>query len=777
MKFFNNLKIGTKILSGFFIMASVITIIGIIGVHNADSTNARNLIISLTLIGVGVAIVLGIKISRSITNPIKTLIGYVDRLSLGNSDIEIINVTKDEIGTLMSSFKKMVETTKNLLDGINKVVEATQEGKLETRADVTKHNGDYRKIAEGINNILDTITEPLDESIKVLSKLAVNDLSVTMTGSYKGTMKNFAEDINTVHSRISHTVSALVAISVGNTSELENIVKTGNRSENDKLTPAFIEVMTILQNLIVEASMIADSIAAGNIETRGDATKFQGGYREVINGFNKALDSFEKPLNESRKVLSKLAVNDLTMTMTGSYKGTMKDFAGDINSVHARISAVVKLLMEISVGDTNGLEGLNKTGKRSENDQLIPSMMVMMTTIQNLVKEAKLIADAAVAGNLQLRGDASKFQGGYREVIEGFNNALDAVEVPIDEAAEVLKKMADGNLCVSMTGNYQGSYQIIKDSLNHTLEAFNELLGNITDASDQVLSGSNQVSDGSQALSQGTTEQASSIEELTASITEVAAQTKQNAVNASQANELSLNAKEGAVQGNSHMKDMLKSMEEINESSSNISKIIKVIDDIAFQTNMLALNAAVEAARAGQHGKGFAVVAEEVRNLAARSTNAAKETADLIEGSIKKVEFGTKIANSTAESLNEIVEGVSKAATLVGEIAAASNEQATAIYQINRGIEQVSDVVQTNSATAEQSAAASEELSSQASMLKNMVGKFELKRSTSASYSEVSNEANRSDNQSKNKSLARAEAAATKDKPKISLSNSDFGKY
>jgi methyl-accepting chemotaxis protein len=255
-----------------------------------------------------------------------------------------------------------------------------------------------------------------------------------------------------------------------------------------------------------------------------------------------------------------------------------------------------------------------------------------------------------------------------------------------------------------------------------------------------------------------------SIEELTASITEIAAQTRQNAANANQANELAMDAQTNAEKGNEHMKGMLISMHDINEASRNISKIIKVIDEIAFQTNILALNAAVEAARAGQHGKGFAVVAEEVRNLAARSASAAKETTDMIEGSIKKAEDGTKIANETAAALDKIVTGVAKAAVLVGQIATASDEQASGIAQINKGVEQVSLVVQTTSATAQQSATASEELSGQAEVLKDMVVKFKLKGGSGAEKPEYGGG-------------APAVKAVKTTKPRISLNDREFGKY
>ena len=319
------------------------------------------------------------------------------------------------------------------------------------------------------------------------------------------------------------------------------------------------------------------------------------------------------------------------------------------------------------------------------------------------------------------------YMGQHAEMKEALNLSIDNIKSYVSEISHVLSEIGKGNLELAITADYHGDFIEIKDSLNDILLSLNHTMGDLNDAAEQVASGSRQVSDGSQSLSQGATEQASSIQELTASIAEIASQTRQNAISANQASEYAAEAKNYAVTGDRHMKGMLESMKEINDSSANISRIIKVIDDIAFQTNILALNAAVEAARAGQHGKGFAVVAEEVRNLAARSANAAKETTDLIEGSINKVEVGTKIANETASALTMIVGGIEKAADLVDGIAAASNEQAGGIAQVNRGIEQVAQVVQNNSATAEQSAAASQELSSQAELLKEMVGQFRIK--------------------------------------------------
>ena len=302
------------------------------------------------------------------------------------------------------------------------------------------------------------------------------------------------------------------------------------------------------------------------------------------------------------------------------------------------------------------------------------------------------------------------------------------IKKPVGEMVAAAKRIADGDLDVEMVVRSKDEVGVLAESFSHMLENVNEVMSNINSASEQVASGSRQVSDSSMALSQGATEQASSIEELTASIEQIASQTRLNAQNATHASTLADETKASAIEGNDQMQSMLKSMESINESSISISKIIKVIDEIAFQTNILALNAAVEAARAGEHGKGFAVVAEEVRNLAARSANAAKETAELIEGSMRIVGQGTKVANLTADSLTRIVSSIEKVSDLVNNISTASNEQSIGVDQINQGISQIADVVQTTSATSEETAAASEELSSQAELLKQQVSRFKLKR-------------------------------------------------
>lgn len=298
------------------------------------------------------------------------------------------------------------------------------------------------------------------------------------------------------------------------------------------------------------------------------------------------------------------------------------------------------------------------------------------------------------------------------------------------EQARQTEAIAEGDLTTAVT--VRSEFDVMGKALSNLVDKFHALAMSIVSSAEQVDVSAKQVAGASTALSQGATEQASSVEELSASMAEITAQTTQNAQNAQKTNELTKTIKTDADAGNSRMEEMLRSMDDINTSSDSIKKIIKVIEDIAFQTNILSLNAAVEAARAGEHGRGFAVVAEEVRNLAGKSAQAAKETTTLIETSIQKVSAGTSIANETAAALVKIADGISQASELVGAIATASDEQTAALEQVNQGIMQVSQVVQNNAAAAEESAAASEELSTQADGLSKGVSVFKLNRESVA---------------------------------------------
>jgi methyl-accepting chemotaxis protein len=272
-----------------------------------------------------------------------------------------------------------------------------------------------------------------------------------------------------------------------------------------------------------------------------------------------------------------------------------------------------------------------------------------------------------------------------------------------------------------------GERDTFGNALRQMLGNFNAVFGEINMATVQVSQGSAQIADGAQSLAQGTTEQAATVQELSASMTDIASKTKNNAARAEHAAELAGTIKISAEKGSRQMAEMVSAVNEITLASQNINKVMKVIDDIAFQTNILALNAAVEAARAGQHGKGFAVVAEEVRNLAAKSGDAARETGDLIANSIAKAELGARIADETSESLSEIVAGIAESSQIASEIAVSSGEQSDGIMQVHNAIDQVAQVIQQNSATAEESAAASQQLSGQAAMLKELIARFKLK--------------------------------------------------
>lgn len=332
-------------------------------------------------------------------------------------------------------------------------------------------------------------------------------------------------------------------------------------------------------------------------------------------------------------------------------------------------------------------------------------------------------------GNLNLQeGSSVTTNDELGQLNEIFLETSKTLSGYIHDIDTVLNNVSSGNLTMSVDNEYVGDFKSIKDSMNNIIHSLNNTFKEIQSSSDEVASGSDQVATASQDLSQGASEQASSVQELSATLQEISRAVEKNANNSRYANEQAAVLNEDLQEGRHQMKKTVHAMNIIDQKAAEIEKIIKAIEDIAFQTNILALNAAVEAARAGSAGKGFAVVADEVRNLASKSASAANDTALLIQDTIKAVQDGTVIANNTEKTMEKIVDETNSIIELIVDISKETAEQSSSIKEIEIGMDQISKVVQNNSATAEESAAASEELSNQAVVLRNLVMKFSLKK-------------------------------------------------
>ncbi|HPG37950.1 MAG TPA: methyl-accepting chemotaxis protein [bacterium] len=433
-----------------------------------------------------------------------------------------------------------------------------------------------------------------------------------------------------------------------------------------------------------------------------------------------------KPVKAAAVMINEIGKGHLNLRLKidrqdeiGIMAASMDKLADDLQNV------VIDTMKKISIGNLN-----IQITPFDDKDEISPALLETVKSINGIVQETASLTQSALAGNLSTRGNQEIFQGSYKDIIAGINATLDAVIVPIQHASQVLEKVAAQDLTVRMTGDFKGDFAIIKESLNKALDNLDESLEQISVGADQVATGTEQISTGNQGIAQGATTQASSLQEISSSMQEMASITKQNSSNANEAKNLSELTRTNTVKSMESMNSLSQAINEMKVSADNTSKIIKSIDDIAFQTNLLALNAAVEAARAGEAGKGFAVVAEEVRNLAMRSAEAAKSTAEMIQDSVKNAGQGVDLNKQVLGNLTEIQNQIIKMNEVIAEIAAASEQQNEGIEQVTTALEQLNLVTQQNAANSEESASTAEELSSQTEEMRSMVKNFKLTAKT-----------------------------------------------
>lgn len=432
--------------------------------------------------------------------------------------------------------------------------------------------------------------------------------------------------------------------------------------------------------------------------------------------------SIGRPLKAIAEIAQRVAVGNLADRVKVPERG---DEVGTLyRSFHS--------LTEYIRGLSGAIEGLSRNDltvniePKSPQDVLSLNIQRTIQTLKDLAAETKSMTAFALEGDLSRRGDTSKFQGVYADVVKGMNTTFEAVVAPFNETAAALEKLAARDLMARVHGNYRGDFAKIKVAMNTAGTNLAQALAQLASASEQITDVSGQISASSHTLASSAATQASSLEEISSSLQEMASMTRQNAGNAKEARSLSDGTRATAARGVESMKRLSEAISRIKASSDSTARIVRTIDEIAFQTNLLALNAAVEAARAGDAGRGFAVVADEVRNLALRSADAAKNTSSLIEESVKNAEGGVSINQEVLAHLREINDQVNKVSDATAEIAFASDQQSQGLDQITSAVQQMSEITQQNAANSQESAASAFELDALAHTMQKMVDAFQL---------------------------------------------------